>query len=1072
MDKSQTYRFEDELHSCQTPQTPPRFFKLQRQDLMLRFHKRPRRSKKKHKYLQKQTKKRKTTICSVQTGVMFSRWWRFGWDTSADVDLFTDRYETNAETLSQAIRTAMSEEPDADGSVLFGQLQGTVVGLRYYTGVVNQGEMVGLVREPQNLYDRNAVKVANIYGNQVGHIKRQLAAAMAHIMDNNLAKVEGVVYSGTKNMYTMPVMLSFWGKEENKNAVIEFMSRHGYKLNTSASRLTGAGTTAYNSQGGHSLQYKKGLTIPLTAEELKNAFDNLFEDLMESKDGEKDAAESVGTPLLLHQRQALSWMCARENKAALPPFWEKRGELYYNSLTCFSAKEIPERVRGGILADDMGLGKTLTTIALILTNFHKGKALPVEKCDKQFSPAKASAYAQTSKLKASSCGDGQAGASDTATGSRCSDFHQAEVVCVDSPDVLQNKAGAICVDKMEKVENADGSGGKSAGKSKAKRKLSKEVPVLQEDLDFAAALSGSVDAGLKKKKIAKKATPTLSEEFLIAESAEDLSARTTLIICPLSVLSNWLDQFEQHVRADVNLNMYLYYGSQRNRSKTFLSSQDVVITTYNVLSADFGNKSPLHRISWLRVVLDEGHVIRNPNAQMSKAVLELRAQRRWILSGTPIQNSMKDLWMLLAFLRLKPFDVREWWNRVIQRPVTQGDRKGIQNLQTLVKCITLRRTKSSEVNGRPLVSLPEKTVCVEQVELNQMEREEYELARREGRNIVSRYVAEGTVLRNYADVLAILMRLRQHCCHPDLLAKMSSDLGATATPADLREHLIEKLRLVLASGSDEECSVCLDSIRLLRLVLASGSDEECSVCLDSIRLPVITHCAHVYCRPCIAQVISTQQEKACCPLCRSEIKTSELVEFPQEEMEEENKANSEKWRTSSKVEALLGNLRRLRFEDSSIKCLVVSQFTRFLTMLETPLREQGFTFVRFDGTMSQKRRAQIVQEFQSSEPNSPAIMLLSLKAGGVGLNLTAASHVFLMDPAWNPATEEQCIDRCHRLGQNRKVVVTKFIVKDSVEENMVKIQKKKQDLVEKAFGSSSTDKKTSRIDDIKALMEL
>lgn len=157
-----------------------------------------------------------------------------------------------------------------------------------------------------------------------------------------------------------------------------------------------------------------------------------------------------------------------------------------------------------------------------------------------------------------------------------------------------------------------------------------------------------------------------------------------------------------------------------------------------------------------------------------------------------------------------------------------------RHLQTLVKCITLRRTKNSEVNGRPLVSLPEKKVYVEQVELSQPEREEYELARTEGKNTIGRYVwsvsvylckhawewrvfllrqkvpvwdyltghatvdssihvkcynkirfyvhfcryvAEGTVLRNYADVLAILMRLRQHCCHPDLLAKMSSDLG-------------------------------------------------------------------------------------------------------------------------------------------------------------------------------------------------------------------------------------------------------------------------------------------------------
>ncbi|KAM4723825.1 helicase-like transcription factor isoform 1-T4 [Anableps anableps] len=962
---------------------------------------------------------------------MFSHWWRFGRDRLTDVDLFADDSESAAETLSQAIRAAASQEPDSDGSVLFGQLRGTVVGLRYYTGVVNRGEMVGLVREPHNPYDRNAVMVTNVLGRQVGHIRKELAEAMAHVMDNNLAKVEGVVYSGTNNTFSMPVALSFLGREENRDAVVKHMASHGFRLD--ARGFTGSKGTSFGSPFPSSFSFKKGVTIPLTAEELKNAFDNLFEGLMQSKDGEKEAAKSVATPLLPHQKQALSWMCARENKDALPPFWEKRGELYYNSLTYFSAKEIPERVRGGILADDMGLGKTLTTIALILTNFHKGKPLPVEKCDVPFSPTKAkSKPLEGSKQKGSSSADNAAGGS-----SHCSDIPEEDVICVDAADVV------IVEDEHQK----------STSKEKhkpTKRKPSKEGPVLLEDLDFAAALSCSTsDTIPKKKKTAEKNKFKQSVEVSISENTDDLSARATLIICPLSVLSNWLDQFEQHVQSNVKLNIYLYYGSERNRSKTFLSSQDVVITTYNVLSTDFGNKSPLHGINWLRVVLDEGHIIRNPNAQMSKAVLELKAQRRWILSGTPIQNSVKDLWMLLAFLRLKPFDVREWWNRVIQRPVIQGDRAGLQNLQNLVKCITLRRTKLSEIDGRRLVSLPKKTVYVEQVELSQQEREEYELARNEGRRTIARYVAEGSVLRNYADVLVILMRLRQHCCHPDLTGRISSDLATADTPAELRQRLIEKLRLVLATGSDEECSVCL----------------------DSIRLPVITHCAHVYCRPCIAQVISSEQ-KARCPLCRSEIKTSELVEFPTEEMEDEKSMNSDRWRTSSKVQALMGNLLRLRSEDVNIKCLVVSQFTRFLTILETPLREHGFSFVRLDGTVSQKKRPQIIREFQSSAGDSPKIMLLSLKAGGVGVNLTAASHVFLMDPAWNPATEEQCIDRCHRLGQKRNVVVTKFIVKDSVEENMVKIQKKKQDLVEKAFGSTNTDRKTSRIDDIRALLEV
>ncbi|XP_016891132.1 helicase-like transcription factor isoform X2 [Cynoglossus semilaevis] len=958
---------------------------------------------------------------------MFPSWRRF-----RDVDLFADRSEAITETLSQAIRAATSEEPDADSSVLFGQMKGNVVGLRYYTGVVNPGEMVGLVREPHNQYDRNAVMVTNIYGNQVGHIKKELAAAMAYIMDNNMAKVEGVVFFATKNKFTMPVTLSFWGREENREAVTQHLANHGFKLNTRENIPISTKSIHYNSPGAFMQASKKGATISLTPQEMKNAFDNLFEGLMESKDGEQEAAKSVSTPLLLHQKQALSWMCARENKSGLPPFWEKRGELYYNTVTCFSAKEIPARVRGGILADDMGLGKTLTTIALILTNFHNGNPLPVEKRTEGFSPVKAQTKLEGtySSSGVEVGGEVSAAAADLLS----SGLFQADVICDDKPEPEKHKSKRKTTSSKRKPANA--------------------TPVLLEDLDFAAALgaSGSDVIPQKKKKTAsKKASSTSSVESSVPENADELSARTTLIICPLSVLSNWLDQFEQHVRSNVKLNVYLYYGAERNRSQKFLSAQDVVITTYNVVSADHGANSPLHKINWLRVVLDEGHVVRNPNAQMSKAVLGLKASRRWILSGTPIQNHVKDLWMLLAFLRVKPFDVREWWNRVIQRPVTQGVRSGLQNLQTLVKCITLRRTKSSKVNGRHLVSLPEKCVFVEQVELSQQEKEEYELARNEGRDVIRRYVAEGTVMSNYADVLSILMRLRQHCCHPDMgKALTHSDKDEAATPSELRERLIKKLRLVLASGSDEECAVCLDS-----------------VCL-----PVITHCAHVYCRPCITQVISTGKDNARCPLCRSEIKTSELVEFPPEETEGDDGTSSCQWRTSSKVQALLGNLLRLRHEDGSIKCLVVSQFTRFLTILQSPLREHGFSFVRLDGTMSQKKRAQVIKDFQSADADSPTIMLLSLKAGGVGLNLTAASHVFLMDPAWNPATEEQCIDRCHRLGQNRKVVVTKFIVKNSVEENMVKIQKKKQDLVEKTFGSTDTDKSRSYIEDVKALLEL
>uniref|UniRef100_A0A8C1YGX8 Helicase-like transcription factor n=1 Tax=Cyprinus carpio TaxID=7962 RepID=A0A8C1YGX8_CYPCA len=815
-------------------------------------------------------------------------------------------------TISQEIAnlTEDSGQDLPEENVQIGSIQGTVVGLRYYTGTVNRGEMVSLVRQPQNPYDRNAVMVANVFGIQVGHIKKELAAPMAYIMDNNLARVEGVVPYGEKNTFSMPVNLTFWGKEENREAVHNQMRCHGFRLGTEF----------------------KGSLICLFA--LKNAFDKLFDDLMEDKTREKEPAEAVCTSLLPHQKQALSWMTSRENSSDLPPFWEEKHGLYFNVLTNFAIKERPEKVLGGILADDMGLGKTLTTIALIVSNFHNGKPLPLEQ-------SKTTSFT------------GNQSVWDVGTG---------------------------------KVPSGGGGG------------------------------SG---------------------------------ARATLIVCPLSVLSNWLDQFEQHIRADVTLKVYLYYGAERIRSVNLLSEQDVVLTTYNVLSSDYGNKgnSPLHKVSWLRVVLDEGHVIRNPNALQSKAVLELQSERRWILSGTPIQNSLKDLYMLLSFLKLKPFDLKEWWNRIIQRPVTMGDRVGLKNLQALVKGITLRCTKNSKVAGCTLVQLPERRVFVQHVILSEEEREEW-VHFRQKTACLYRYFEEGTVMTNYADVLAILVRLRQHCCHPSLVGKYTraDDPG---TPSVLREHLINKITLVLNSGSDEECAISL----------------------DSLRQPVITYCAHVYCRPCICEVIRSEKQ-ARCPLCRAPIKTKELVEYPGEEMEA-GPATGENCRSSSKVDALMSNLLKLRNEDPTVKSLVVSQFTRFMDLIEVPLREYGFSFTRLDGSMAQKTRAKAIQDFQDSSPGSPTIMLLSLKAGGVGLNLTAASHVFMMDPAWNPAAEDQCVDRCHRLGQIRDVVITKFIVKDSVEENMVKIQKKKQELVDKAFGvKKPQDLKQARIDEIRALMEI
>ncbi|XP_048361411.1 helicase-like transcription factor isoform X2 [Sphaerodactylus townsendi] len=971
----------------------------------------------------------------------------FSWDL--DPDLYGDRlYNPFTRELYSPLEELLgiggTADEDIDSAVLFGTLRGNVVGLRYYTGVVNNNEMVALQREPNNRYDMNAIKVNNVNGEQVGHIKKELAASLAHIMDNKLAQIEGVVPYGAHNAFTMPVLLSFWGKAENKEAVLRNLSLDGFKLAPPGKSL-GFGYSGTSGKAGTSYSAPVRAAVQMTTEQLKTEFDKLFEDLKEDdKTREMEAAEAVLTPLLPHQKQSLAWMVLRENNKELPPFWEEREDFFYNTITNFAEKKRPENVLGGILADDMGLGKTLTTLAVILTNFHSGKPLPLEKKSNQLKEEYSLQQKHNLKeeendsvLPQSSCPKRDKEKKFTNTVS--SDSEPEEKITLintkapkTQPGSRKRRKGASS-DVVEDSAFASALGESATYSKKAKRK------------GTASALGKPTTYSKAKK---KGGTAVQSKK---SESEENL--RATLIICPLSVLSNWTDQLEQHIDPAVHLNTYVYYGSERTKDPAVLSRQDIVLTTYNVLANDYSAKSnsPLHNFKWLRVVLDEGHTIRNPNALQTKAVLDLDAQRRWILTGTPIQNSLKDLWSLLSFLKLKPFTDREWWRRTIQRPVTMGDQGGLKRLQSLIKSITLRRTKTSKVKGKPVLTLPERKVFIQHITLTDEENAIYHSVKNESKAAISRYFSEGTVLTHYADVLGALLRLRQVCCHPHLCASLppSTFEEGNGTPEQLRTKLIEKMKLVLSSGSDEECAICL----------------------DSLNLPVITHCAHVYCKPCICEVIQREKPNAKCPLCRKEVELQQLVECPLEDSDDTEKPAQE-WISSSKINALMHALLDLRKQNPAIKSIVVSQFTKFLSLIEVPLRKSGFIFTRLDGTMRQKKRTEAIQQFQSSEAGSPTVMLLSLKAGGVGLNLTAASQVFLMDPAWNPAAEDQCFDRCHRLGQKQDVTITKFIVEHSVEENMLKIQDKKRELAAGAFGAKKPSSSETKINEIKTLLDL
>ncbi len=228
---------------------------------------------------------------------------------------------------------------------------------------------------------------------------------------------------------------------------------------------------------------------------------------------------------------------------------------------------------------------------------------------------------------------------------------------------------------------------------------------------------------------------------MIALMVADLHAagppsHTTLIVAPLGVMSNWTGQIAHHVRQDSPLRVLLYHGSgKKPMDAEDIGAYDVVITTYATLASEYlprGMKTPpaipraqgLFSMNWRRVILDEGHIIRNPQTKAALAASGLLARSRWVLTGTPIINTLKDLFSLVKFLRLsggmEQYDI---FNSVLIRPLKAGYEDASLLLQALMGTICLRRKKEMKfVNLR----LPELSEYVHRVEFLPHEKEKYE----------------------------------------------------------------------------------------------------------------------------------------------------------------------------------------------------------------------------------------------------------------------------------------------------------------------------------------------------------
>ncbi|KAL8142787.1 LOW QUALITY PROTEIN: hypothetical protein V2J09_015819 [Rumex salicifolius] len=531
----------------------------------------------------------------------------------------------------------------------------------------------------------------------------------------------------------------------------------------------------------------------------------------------------------------------------------------------------------------------------------------------------------------------------------------------------------------------------------------------------------------------------------------------TLIICPMALLGQWKDELDTHSEPD-SLSVYVQYGAERAYDPRVIAKHDVVLTTYNLISNAFrndGTESIYHKVNWHRIVLDEAHTIKAWKTQTAKAVFELSSHCRWCLTGTPLQNNLEDLYSLICFLKVEPWCNWTCWRDQIQKPYESNDPRGLSWVKAILKPLMLRRTKETkDKDGRLILELPPTDIQTIVCKQSEAEKDFYMALFKSSKVQFDQFVAQGRVLHNYANILELLLRLRQCCNHPFLIMSRA-DSERYADLNKLARRFTELQNSEDLAPSRAYVEEVVEGIR-------RGETAECPICLESPDDPVLTACAHRMCRECLYKCWRTSSHGPC-PICRNEVKKADLITCPSEGRFSVDVEKN--WKESAKVSKLFEYLEDIRVADNGEKSIIFSQWTAFLNLLEIPLKKRGFGFLRFDGKLSQNQRVSVLHEF--NETKHKTVLLMSLKAGGVGLNLTAASNVFLMDPWWNPAVEEQAIMRIHRIGQKRTVIVRRFIVKDTVEERLELVKARKQQMIAGAL--TDQEVRSVRLEDLKML---
>ncbi|PCD21594.1 hypothetical protein FGRA07_11653 [Fusarium graminearum] len=481
------------------------------------------------------------------------------------------------------------------------------------------------------------------------------------------------------------------------------------------------------------------------------------------------------------------------------------------------------------------------------------------------------------------------------------------------------------------------------------------------------------------------------------------TSATLVVVTSTQIMDVWQQEVSKHFR-DGSLRVNTFHGESRSTQSTSLMNYDIVLTTFATLVSDCKRHKVLQSVEWFRVVLDEAHWIRNPSSKQFKAADSLATERRWCLSGTPIQNCINDLVSLLRFFKFEPFSNMDVFRQYILEPLRTENVLGSTNpLQMLLQSVCLRRTEK-------YLNLPAAHYELITLSLHHDEQNLYSDVFRKYRSELDDLVSSLTKIDKKKATLrfSMISELRRLCNHGTLLEPPNTLDDATLNVSCDYCNAAEKDNMAKLNGD----SMCPECQRSLSPSTPSHSNSRSqSVQLSSLEEPARIHLG-----------LSTKLQSVADNIC-------------------------------------------LRS-----KSLVFSYWTTTLNLLQTMLEDRGIVLRRIDGSLGNGERLRVLNEFK----NDPAIsvLLITMQTGAVGLTLTVATQVHIIEPQWNPSVEEQAIARALRMGQSNIVKVFRYIMKNTVEERILALQKKKTDLVKFTIDGSSRDGVSGTLEDLKFILDI